>query len=94
MPIYEHLSRGFGNLATLVAYVIFLVEFQKWLNALSEHIGFSTHYTHQGEAQSEYAEDIVPLGTMQEALQVCSVLYCLHSYLWCGQVETIEFTRQ
>ncbi|XP_046377333.2 oxysterol-binding protein-related protein 1-like [Haliotis rufescens] len=46
-----------------------LITKQKWLNALTEHIGFSTHYTHQGEAQNEYADDIVPLGTMQEALQ-------------------------
>ena len=43
---------------------------QKWLNALNEHIAFSTHYTHQGEKLEEEEEELVPLGTMQDSLQV------------------------
>ncbi|XP_055955417.1 oxysterol-binding protein-related protein 1 isoform X2 [Patella vulgata] len=42
---------------------------QKWLTALKEHIAFSTHYTHQGEVLSEVEEELMPLGTMLEALQ-------------------------
>ena len=63
--------------------------FQKWLNALNEHIAFSTHYTHQGE-QLEEEEELVPLGTMQDSLQVRDwyqrernlVCVCVCVFLW------------
>ncbi|KAK7091857.1 hypothetical protein V1264_009484 [Littorina saxatilis] len=41
---------------------------QKWMNALNEHIAFSTHYTHKGE-QLKDEEELMPLGTMQDSLQ-------------------------
>ncbi|KAL8596804.1 hypothetical protein ACOMHN_053900 [Nucella lapillus] len=43
---------------------------QKWVNALNEHIAYSTHYTHQGEKlKDEEEEELMPLGTMQDSLQ-------------------------
>ena len=48
------------------------------MNALNEHIAFSTHYTHQGEQLEEEEEDeLLPLGTMQDSLQVKQVLLLL-----------------
>ncbi|CAG5134914.1 unnamed protein product, partial [Candidula unifasciata] len=55
-----HLESSSGSQVTL----------QKWLNALREHISFSTHYTHRGkDIVDDPADDIVSLGTMQDSLQ-------------------------
>ncbi|OWF39549.1 Oxysterol-binding protein-related protein 1 [Mizuhopecten yessoensis] len=40
---------------------------QKWLNALKEHINFSTHYIHQGEDQPE--GEVVSLGSLKDSLK-------------------------
>ncbi|XP_060063801.1 oxysterol-binding protein-related protein 1-like [Ylistrum balloti] len=40
---------------------------QKWLNALKEHINYSTHYIHQGEDQPE--GEIVSLGSLKDTLK-------------------------
>ncbi|XP_041360691.1 oxysterol-binding protein-related protein 1-like [Gigantopelta aegis] len=42
---------------------------QKWLNALKEHIEYSTHYLHTGEGSSELDMDRVTLGTMSDVLK-------------------------
>ncbi|KAK3785951.1 hypothetical protein RRG08_013952 [Elysia crispata] len=44
---------------------------QKWLNALREHIAYSTHYIHKGEGIVDESDDdlIVSLGTMKDSLQ-------------------------
>ncbi|XP_033726933.1 oxysterol-binding protein-related protein 1-like [Pecten maximus] len=40
---------------------------QKWLNALKEHINYSTHYIHQGEDQPE--GEVVSLGSLKDSLK-------------------------
>ncbi|CAH1773644.1 unnamed protein product [Owenia fusiformis] len=43
---------------------------QKWLNALQEHISFSTYYTRKGSVNNdEELDDLMPLGSLQDALQ-------------------------
>ncbi|XP_064651770.1 oxysterol-binding protein-related protein 1-like [Lineus longissimus] len=43
---------------------------QKWLNALNEHISYSTYYTKTGSNYvDEDMEDLLPLGSMQDALE-------------------------
>jgi hypothetical protein len=47
----------------------FLCDFQKWINAFTEHAAFSTHYLTQGHVQFDDSDDedchIKPLGSMQ-----------------------------
>ena len=43
---------------------------QKWENALAEHIAYSRHYTRVGDDSNDDLDDIVPLGSMNESLQV------------------------
>ena len=45
---------------------------QKWENAFNEHITYSTHFVHQGVTVSDDEDDldILPLGSMQDVLQV------------------------
>ena len=72
---------------------------QKWLNALNEHIAFSTHYTHQGEQLEEEEEELVPLGTMQDSLQVRDWyqreinLVCVCVFLWSLVFFCVSGTR-
>ena len=42
--------------------------FQRWFNALTDHIGFATHFIHAGERQE--GTDNVPIATIDEAFQV------------------------
>ncbi|XP_062598482.1 oxysterol-binding protein-related protein 1-like, partial [Saccostrea cucullata] len=42
---------------------------QKWLNALKDHINYSSHYTHQGVTQSDEEEEILSLGSLQDTLK-------------------------
>ncbi|XP_012944192.1 oxysterol-binding protein-related protein 1, partial [Aplysia californica] len=43
---------------------------QKWLNALQEHIAFSSFYIHKGQGvPDDTADDLVSLGTMQDSLK-------------------------
>ena len=46
--------------------------FQKWETAFNEHITYSTHFVHQGVTVSDDEDDldILPLGSMQDVLQV------------------------
>ena len=44
------------------------VLFQRWFNALTDHIGFATHFIHAGERQE--STDSVPIATIDEAFQV------------------------
>lgn len=49
--------------------IMLLFDFQKWINAFTEHVAFSTHYLTQGHVQfddsDEDEHDIKPLGSMQ-----------------------------
>uniref|UniRef100_T1JHE8 PH domain-containing protein n=1 Tax=Strigamia maritima TaxID=126957 RepID=T1JHE8_STRMM len=51
----------------------FGVGLQKWLNALREHIDYSTYYMNQGldvaSSDEEEEHDVLPLGSMQDALK-------------------------
>lgn len=62
--------------------IIWHIFLQKWLNALTEHIAFSTHYTHQGLLMDEDREEVVPLGTMKDTLQVGYNLHFNPSVNW------------
>ncbi|XP_006818987.1 oxysterol-binding protein-related protein 1-like [Saccoglossus kowalevskii] len=44
---------------------------QKWINAIESHIEYSNHYTTQSymEDEEDIEDDLVPLGSMQDALQ-------------------------
>ncbi|XP_078664860.1 oxysterol-binding protein-related protein 1-like isoform X2 [Branchiostoma floridae x Branchiostoma belcheri] len=42
---------------------------QRWVNALTDHIAFSNHYTHQPQVSDDEDLEIQPLGNMQNALQ-------------------------
>jgi hypothetical protein len=46
-----------------------LCDFQKWINAFTEHAAFSTHYLTQGHVEFDDSDDedqhIKPLGSMQ-----------------------------
>ena len=50
-------------------HIILLLDFQKWINAFTEHVAFSTHYLSQGHVQfddsDEEEHDIKRLGSMQ-----------------------------
>ncbi|KAK7485627.1 hypothetical protein BaRGS_00023076 [Batillaria attramentaria] len=61
---------------------------QKWQNALSEHIAYSTHYTHQGEQLNDDEEEMVPLGSMQDALQTAQA----HQKILEKQVQMLKNT--
>ena len=47
-----------------------VVLLQKWENALEEHIAYSRHYTRVGDESNDELEDVIPLGSMGESLQV------------------------
>lgn len=49
---------------------------QKWLNALKDHITYSTHYMHQGVTGSD-EEEILPLGSLQDTLKVSTPPYIM-----------------
>ncbi|PVD32638.1 hypothetical protein C0Q70_08082 [Pomacea canaliculata] len=63
---------------------------QKWLNALTEHIAFSTHYTHQGLLMDEDREEVVPLGTMKDTLQTAQA----HHQILDKQVQMLQNTME
>ncbi|XP_019641700.1 PREDICTED: oxysterol-binding protein-related protein 1-like isoform X2 [Branchiostoma belcheri] len=42
---------------------------RRWVNALTDHIAFSNHYTHQPQVSDDEDLEIQPLGNMQNALQ-------------------------
>ncbi|XP_013420091.1 oxysterol-binding protein-related protein 1 [Lingula anatina] len=47
-----------------------VIQLHKWMNNLGSHIAYSTHYINQGtQIVDEDLEDLVPLGTMEDALQ-------------------------
>ena len=50
--------------------ILIYIHSQKWENALAEHIAYSRHYTRVGDDSSDDLDDIVPLGSMNESLQV------------------------
>jgi hypothetical protein len=53
----------------LYKHIMLHFDFQKWINAFTEHAAFSTHYLTQGHVQfddsDEEEHDIKPLGSMQ-----------------------------
>ncbi|XP_076437583.1 oxysterol-binding protein-related protein 1-like [Babylonia areolata] len=61
---------------------------QKWVNALNEHIAFSTHYTHQGEKLKDEDEEFMPLGTMQDSLQTAQA----HQKILEKQIQMLQNT--
>ncbi len=48
---------------------VFLLD-QKWETAIAEHVAFSRHYTRVAADDESNDEDVVPLGSMAESLQV------------------------
>ena len=54
--------------------------FQRWINALNDHIGFATHFIHAGESQEN--EDTVPIATIEEAFQVRDIITLFLGLLW------------
>ena len=54
----------------LTYFTLFVTVSQKWENALAEHIAYSRHYTRVGDDSNDDLDDIVPLGSMNESLQV------------------------
>lgn len=49
-----------------IIYIIFI--FQKWLDALKEHIDYTNHYMNQGNVSDEEKED--NMGNIQDSLMV------------------------
>jgi len=50
---------------------------QKWVTAIKEHIAYSKQWSLEGARVSddeENEDDLLPLGTIQDTLQVCVVL--------------------
>ncbi|ELU10803.1 hypothetical protein CAPTEDRAFT_156226 [Capitella teleta] len=43
--------------------------FSKWENALTEHIGYSTRMSNDMKVSDDEAEEVLPLGSLQESLQ-------------------------
>jgi hypothetical protein len=44
--------------------------FQKWENALSDHVAYSTRMSNDMKVSDDEAEEVLPLGSLQESLQV------------------------
>ena len=45
--------------------------FQRWLNALTDHIGFATHFIHAGDSQED--AEVYSIASLEEALQVSKI---------------------
>lgn len=67
--------------------------FQKWLNSLNDHIAYSTYYTNKGcNYVDEDVEDLLPLGSMQDALQVSRARGDFSPVWVCWRSVQINFT--
>lgn len=67
---------------------MFFFPFQKWQNAIIEHIDFSSHYLKQGFSDSDLEDEeeeanVLLVGTLQDKLQVIiSFLVCIIIIKW------------
>lgn len=59
-----------SQFSSAIALSVFI---QKWINALKSHIAYSTYYMHKGVGaadDSDEYEDMLPLSSIQDAIQV------------------------
>jgi hypothetical protein len=72
-----------------------LCNFQKWINAFTEHAAFSTHYLTQGHVEFDDSDDedhhIKPLGSMQVTINgICRGKVQGMEYHYTGKIECMN----